>query len=107
MSVSDFEKIKSPRASTEYTVENYLQLISNGGIMKKKSLFIISTILILTSCMGKEKMHFNTRDKMNAQAADEIIKCINKKDISSLYDLFSVKVKTEDLNLKDDIKKTI
>ncbi|MCQ2599928.1 MAG: DUF5104 domain-containing protein [Treponema sp.] len=73
--------------------------------MKKNILLIVSVIFVLTGCVKKEKQSFNKRDEMNLLMADEIVKCINKEDIDSLYALFSAKVKTQDLNLKEDIKK--
>ena len=62
-------------------------------------------ILSLTGCVGKEKMGFNTRDKMNMQMADKIVDCINKEDVDGLYNLFSEEVRNNDKTLKEDIEK--
>ncbi len=62
-------------------------------------------MLTFTSCMGKEKMGFNTRDKMNIQVADKIAEYINKKNVDGMYNLFSLDIKTDNLMLKEDIIK--
>lgn len=62
-------------------------------------------MLTFTSCMGKEKMGFNTRDKMNIQVADKIAEYINKKNVDGMYNLFSLDIKTDNLMLKKDIIK--
>ncbi len=73
--------------------------------MKKNISLIILMILLFTSCMGKEKMGFNTRDKMNLQMADRIVECINNEDVDGLYILFSEEVRLNDRTLKEDIEK--
>ena len=73
--------------------------------MKKYILFLITMLLTLTGCMAKEKMGFNTRDKMNMQMADKIVDCINKCDVDGLYNLFSMDSKTVNLTIKEDIAK--
>ncbi len=73
--------------------------------MKKYIVLFITMVLTLTSCGGKEKMGFNTRDKMNLQTADKIVECINKQDVDGLYNLFSEEVRNNDKTLKEDIEK--
>lgn len=73
--------------------------------MKKYILIFITMILTLTGCMGKEKMGFNSRDKMNMQTADRIVECINKEDVDGMYNLFSEDVRIDNLTLKEDIIK--
>ena len=73
--------------------------------MSKCVSFFIILVLALTSCMGKEKMGFNTRDKMNMQTADKIVECINMGDVDALYDLFSENCKVNEISLKGDIRK--
>ena len=60
--------------------------------MKKYILIFITMILSLTGCVGKEKMGFNTRDKMNMQMADKIVDCINKEDVDGLITCFPKKL---------------
>ena len=83
----------------------HLQLIIRSIIMKKYILIFITMVLTLTSCGGKEKMGFNTRDKMNMQMADKIVDCINNGDVDGLYNLFSEEVRVNDKSLKADIAK--
>jgi len=73
--------------------------------MKKYIVLFITMVLNLTSCVGKEKMGFNTRDKMNMQTADKIVECINKQDVNGLYNLFSEEVRSTDKTMKEDIEK--
>lgn len=73
--------------------------------MKKIFTILIFTIILLTSCVGKEKMGFNTRDKMNLQMADRIFECINRQDVDGLYNLFSEEVKKSDMTLASNIEK--
>ena len=83
----------------------HLQLIIRSIIMKKYILIFITMVLTLTSCGGKEKMGFNTRDKMNMQMAERIVDCINKEDVDGLYNLFSEEVKNSDMTLRNNIEK--
>lgn len=73
--------------------------------MRKTFIILFILTLTLTSCMGKEKMGFNTRDKMNLQMADRIVDCINNQDVDGLYILFSEEVRLNDRTLKEDIEK--
>ena len=83
----------------------HLRSITKEDFMKKYVAIFIIMILSLTSCVRKEKMGFNTRDKMNLQTADKIVECINKQDVNGLYNLFSEEVRNNDKTLKEDIEK--
>lgn len=83
----------------------HLQLITKEDFMKKYITLFILMIITLTSCVGKEKMGFNTRDKMNLEMAGKIVECINKQNVDGLYNLFSEEAKINSLTLRDDIEK--
>ena len=84
---------------------SHLRLTIKESFMKKYIALFITMIITFTSCIGKEKMGFNTRDKMNMQMADKIVDCINKEDVDGLYNLFSEEVRNNDKTLKEDIEK--